>query len=145
MEVEKYYKIVQSIVNKYPKELRADLFNDGVIVAMGAIERWTEGSGKIEAYIYTTVKYRLRDEVKKYRSANLISELSTDRLLELDVSSKDELYKFLESIPAEHRIILEKHYSEGYSTTEIAELYSGITGIATRESVSRILKKYKKQ
>lgn len=145
MEVEKYYKIIQSIVNKHPKELRADLFNDGVIVAMGAIERWTEGSGKIEAYIYTTVNYRLKDEVKKYKSANLISELSTDRLIELDVGSKDELYKFLESIPAEHRIILEKHYSEGYSTTEIAELYSGITGITTRESVSRILKKYKKQ
>lgn len=138
------FPLIQSIVNKYPPHLQKDLFNDAIIIAYEAIDRWKEGSGNLKAFIYTTVYFRLRDEYKKYNSVNSIEELSTDRLMKLDVESKSELDAFYDKIEDSHRFILEKHYVDGYSETEIAKLYHGITGIATEQTVRRIINKYKK-
>lgn len=144
MDVSNYYKMIGIVVGRYKKELRQDLFNDGVIITMNALKRWKEGSGNKKAYIYTTLLYQLRNSFKKYESVNNNIELSTDRYQYSSIDAEDYLNRFLKSIPDSHRIILEKHYLEGYTTDEIAKLYCNITGIKTRESVSRILKQYKK-
>lgn len=158
LNLEDYIPLLHKIAKKYPKKHKDDLISEGYLALHRASKNYDpEIDTPFESYAYKEVLYTMQRFVKNESNGNLSldnvitdvdgNEITYADLLESEtdvaqeIENKDYYDKNLAASSTIERFIKQRHYEEGISPKDIAELYSEFTLIKDIRTIKKILKK----
>ena len=139
--VETYSSYLFAICKRYAidDDLAQDCLQESLIQIINKINLYEE-RGKFKSWMGSVTAKKCLDILrreKRHMSSDIenISEPSHEETISLKLE-KDDVMRFLESIPYQYRIAINMFLIEGYSHKEIGE-HLGITESSSRSLVSR--------
>lgn len=157
MDLTKYLPLVYKLSNKFPKEYREDLVQEGFIALNSCVDKFDITVGEpFETFSYKRVYYSMVDFINKvphfYSLDDEISDgegntttradlLESDEELERNIISRDYYLGNLKQSTVRERFIKQRYYEEGMTPKEIVKLYSEYHHITDVRTIKRILKR----
>jgi len=155
MDLIKYIPLLHKLSNKFPKEYREDLLQEGFIALDSCVNKFDSNVGEpFETFSYKRVYYSMIDFMKelpqhlsldneiKDEDGNIISFaelLKSDGDLEQDIINRDYYNHNLKHSSTRDRFIKQRYFEEGMSPRDIIKLYSEYHHITDVRTIKKII------
>ncbi len=147
MLVEKYSKYLFNVCMRYSKDVpfAKDCLQESLIQIFNKIDKY-DGKGAFKSWMSTLTVRKCIGQIRKEKR-NVFSELSEGETMQTESNigwklEKEEVLRYMDTIPEKYRIVINMYLVEGFSHQEIAE-YLNINNSTSRSLLTRAKKMIK--